>query len=79
MKCLNKTEAPFSICNVFFVSKGNLFYFYFMCEYIHVLVDEWLSIAYITCTVHVVIRQELRKSQRCTIVKFPILNSVQQT
>ena len=24
MKSLNKTEAPFLICNVFFVSEGNL-------------------------------------------------------
>ena len=25
MESLNKTETPISICNVFFVSKGNLF------------------------------------------------------
>ena len=27
-KSLNKTEIPISICNVFFVSKGNLLEFY---------------------------------------------------
>ena len=29
MKSLNKTETPISKCNVFLISKGNLFYFYF--------------------------------------------------
>ena len=30
MKCLNKTKTAISICNVFLVSKGNLFYFNFI-------------------------------------------------
>ena len=28
MKSLNKTEIPFSVCNVFFVSQGNFLDFY---------------------------------------------------
>ena len=31
MKSLSKTEVPFSVRNVFFVSKGDLFFFYFYC------------------------------------------------
>ena len=53
MKSFNKTESHFLICGVFFVSKGNLFYFYSFKGTQHVLgiwvADFCISTAMCVC------------------------------
>ena len=38
-----KARLPFSICNVFFVSKGNLFYFYLLLVRTILKLEAWLA------------------------------------